>query len=181
MKKIKMQNQKNKIKAEEQEERLKELEKEKEKRRKQILKRIQDIFNKKDEYDKKKNEKLFRNKSLKEEHFGKFIKNKSLITQFEYSKRESILFDEFERLNRGVNKDLSVESKRIKAQISSITNQIEYEEEIKDFQKKIYLIKDESVLTKNKKEKIDLYKEKLRLDEEKKRKEAEIKLEKVSS
>ena len=113
------------------------------------LKRIQDIFNKKDEYDKKKNEIFFRNKSLKKEHFGKLIKNKSLITQFEYSKRESILFDEFERLNRGVNKDLSVESKRIKAQISSITNQIEYEEEIKDFQKKIYLIKDESVLTKN--------------------------------
>ena len=54
MKKIKMQNQKNKIKAEEQEERLKELEKEKEKKKRQILKRIQDIFNKKDEYDKKK-------------------------------------------------------------------------------------------------------------------------------
>ncbi len=154
MKKIKMQNKKNKIKAEEQEERLKELEKEKEKRRRQILKRIQDIFNKKDEYDKKKNEKLFRNKSLKQEHFGKLIKNKSLITQFEDSKRESILFYELERLNRGINKDLSVESKRIKAQLSSITNQIEYEEEIKDFKKKIYVIKDESVLSQNKKEKL---------------------------
>ena len=181
MKQIKIQTQKNKIKAEEQEERLKELEIEKEKRRRQIFTRIQDIFNKKDEYDKKKNEKLFRNKSLKQEHFGKLIKNKSLITQFEDSKRESILFDELERLNRGINKDLSVESKRIKAQLSSITNQIEYEEEIKDFKKKIYIIKDESILTKNKKEKIDLYKEKLRLDEEKKRKEAESNLEKVSS
>ena len=181
MKQIKIQTQKNKIKAEEQEERLKELEKEKEKRRKKILKRIQDIFHKKDEYDKKKNEIFFRNKSLKKEHFGKLIKNKSLITQIEDSKRESILFDELERLNRGINKDLSVESKRIKAQLSSITNQIEYEEEIKDFKKKIYIIKDESILTKNKKEKIDLYKEKLRLDEEKKRKEAESNLEKVSS
>ncbi len=136
MKKIKMQNKKNKIKAEEQEERLKELEKEKEKRRRQILKRIQDIFNKKDEYDKKKNEKLFRNKSLKQEHFGKLIKNKSLITQFEDSKRESILFYELERLNRGINKDLSVESKRIKAQLSPITNKLNMKKKLKILKKK---------------------------------------------
>ena len=136
MKKIKIQNKKNKIKAEEQEERLKELEKEKEKRRRQILKRIQDIFNKKDEYDKKKNEKLFRNKSLKQEHFGKLIKNKSLITQFEDSKRESILFDELERLNRGINKDLSVESKRIKAQLSPITNKLNMKKKLKILKRK---------------------------------------------
>ena len=136
MKKIKKQNKKNKIKAEEQEERLKELEKEKEKRRRQILKRIQDIFNKKDEYDKKKNEKLFRNKSLKQEHFGKLIKNKSLITQFEDSKRESILFDELERLNRGINKDLSVESKRIKAQLSPITNKLNMKKKLKILKRK---------------------------------------------
>ena len=89
--------------------------------------------------------------------------------------------DESEKLNRGINKDFNVETKRIKAHMSLINNQIEYEEGLKNFKKRINSIQDESILKKTPQEKYNLYIEKLRRDEEKRKKEAEAKLEKNAS
>ena len=89
--------------------------------------------------------------------------------------------DESEKLNRGINKDFHIETKRIKAHMSLINSQIEYEEGLKSFKKRINSIQDESILKKTPQEKYNLYIEKLRRDEEKRKKEAEAKLEKTAS
>ena len=177
-KKLKKKN--NKMKLEEKEERIKEIEKENEKKRKEILKKIEKITIRKEEFDKKKEQLLHKNKSLQEEHFKKLIKNRLLITQYEDNRRENILLDEAEKLNRGVNKDYNVETHRIRAHISLISNQIEFEEELKKFKKKLNYLQDESIQKKNKQQQYNIYKEKLRKEKEKRRKEEEAKLNKSS-
>ena len=177
-KKLKKKN--NKMKLEEKEERIKELEKENEKKRKEILKKIEKITIRKEEFNKKKEQLLHKNKSLQEEHFRRLIKNRLLITQYEDNRRENILLDEAEKLNRGINKDFNVETNRIKAHISLISNQIEFEEELKKFKKKLNYLQDESIQKKNKQQQYNIYKEKLRKEKEKRRKEEEAKLNKSS-
>ena len=178
-KKLKLKNSLSKL--EEKEERKKQLEINSEKQRKEILKKIDKMVIKKEEYEKKKEKILIKNQSLQQEHFRKLIKNKLLITQFEENRRENILMDESEKLNRGINKDFHIETKRIKAHMSLINSQIEYEEGLKSFKKRINSIQDESILKKTPQEKYNLYIEKLRRDEEKRKKEAEAKLEKNAS
>lgn len=63
--------------------------------------------------------------------------------------------------------------------MATISDQISFGEEMKEFLRKMSLIQDQSVLKKSKLQKVKMYKEKLRREEEKRRKEEEERLNKL--
>ena len=120
-----------------------------------------------------------KNKQIQYEHYEKLQQNQSEILQRQLSKREEILILENEKIIRALNKDNGAEVQKTNARIATISDQISFGEEMKEFLKKMNNIMDNSVMKKSKVQKIKMYRDKIRKEEEQRRKEEEEKLDKL--
>ena len=96
-------------------ERLEELEQQLEKRRKEFIKRINDMIKKKQEYELEKLRQLEEAKQKRKEFFDMCQENKKTIIQDRLERREEILEDHNILINRGLNKDNVTNLKRLNA------------------------------------------------------------------
>lgn len=157
-------------------ERIEQIEKEHDAKRKAIMRKLKNITKKKEEHDKEKESIIMKNKQIQYEHYEKLQQNQSEILQKQLSKREEILILENEKINRALHKDNGAEIQKTNARIATISDQISFGEEMKEFLKKMNNIMDNSVMKKSKVQKIKMYKDKIRKEEEQRRKEEEEKL-----
>ena len=93
-------------------------------------------------------------------------------------RREDILDYENYKFNLALEKESGIKYKRINSQNKTIENQIEIENRMKEFKKIMNSLQEESVTSKNDKQKRLIYNEKVKKDMEEKKKEEE-KLEKL--
>ena len=92
-------------------ERLEELERMNEKKRKELLKKINDMIKKKEEYEVGRLKKLEEAKQKRKEFNDICQENKKDIIEDRLERREEILEDENILFNRGLNKDNVTERK----------------------------------------------------------------------
>ena len=162
----------------EKKEKLKELELDNDKQRKIIIKKIKNMEKKKTELDKKKDELYQKIKEEANAQLEKANNNKKLLKIEEDERREDILDYENYKFNLALEKESGIKYKRINSQNKTIENQIEIENRMKEFKKIMNSLQEESVTSKNDKQKRLIYNEKVKKDIEEKKKEEE-KLEKL--
>ena len=160
-------------------EKLKELDLDNDEKRKIIIKRIKKIENNKKEIDKKKDEKYQRIKEKANIYLENTKNNKNILEQEENEIREDILDYENYKFNLALEKEMGIKYKRNFSQNQTIENQKETNNRLKEFKKIMSSLYDESVTSKNDKQKRLLYNEKVKKDMEIKKKEEELKLEKL--
>ena len=160
-------------------EKIKELDLENDKQRKLIMKKIKNMEKKKIELDKRKDEFYQRIKEDINTHLEGAKNNKNLLQKEEEEKREDILDYENYKFNLALEKELGIQSKRANSQYKSLEKQKEVENRMKEFKKIMNSLQDDSVSTKNEKQRRLLYNEKVKKEREEKKREEEKKLEKL--
>ena len=124
-----------------------------------------------DEFEKSKKRRLNNIERTKE--------NLQAIAEDDEAFRLDILEYQTMILNRGITKDNVTNMKRLNANDKTIINQMNIEKNLKNFRKKMFQLKDQSIIAKSQEEKYAMYKEKKRQEAEKKKKEMEDKLNKI--
>ena len=148
---------------------LKEIEQLNEKKKSNIIKRIKYNERFKEEYEKEKEKLFLKTQSLKRIKNHKLMLNKEKIYLKNENRREEILNGEYIRLNRIIVRESEINDKRKTSQMLEINDRIEFEEQIKHFLKERRYIQSQSIMRKNKKEKLYIYQGILKKEEEKKR------------
>ena len=160
-------------------EKIKELDLENDKQRKLIMKKIKNMEKKKIELDKRKDEFYQRIKEDINTHLEGAKNNKNILLKEEEEKREDILDYENYKFNLALEKELGIQSKRANSQYKSLEKQKEVENRMKEFKKIMNSLQDDSVSTKNEKQRRLLYNEKVKKEREEKKREEEKKIEKL--
>ena len=155
-----------KDKLKEKEERLKELEKKNNQERKLIIKKLERMQQKKNELDRLKEEKLVKLRNLRDSKFERMRTNKSAIEEREKKRRENILFDEEEKFDRALNRENKNDSIKSNSRHKTIGLQKSKEEKMKYFLKEMNLLKNQSIMKKNERQKKQMYIAKLRKEAE---------------
>ena len=166
-----------KDKLAEKQEKLIQLEKQHDQERQLIMKKLETIENKKNALDKVKEENLLRIKTLRNNKFEKTKLNRSMIELKEQERRENILYDEENKFDRILNKENRYNSKKLYSRFQTIGYQKEKDEKMKNFLKQMDILKSQSIIKKNDKQKRQIYINKLRKEAEERRKEEEKRLE----
>ena len=134
---------------------------------------------KKREYDKKKEE--FYQK-IKEDINTHLTGAKNKVKNMEKEddeKREDILDYENYKFNLALEMETNMKSKRANSQYKTIENQKEIESRMKEFKKIMTSLQEDSVATKNDRQRRRMYNEKVKKEMEEKKKEEEKRLEKM--
>ena len=160
-------------------EKIKELDLENDKQRKLIMKKIKNMEKKKIELDKRKDEFYQRIKEDINTHLEGAKNNKNILLKEEEEKREDILDYENYKFNLALEKELGIQSKRANSQYKSLEKQKEVENRMKEFKKIMTSLQEDSVTTKNDKQRRKMYNEKVKKEREEKKREEEKKLEKL--
>ena len=143
-------------------EKLKELDIEKDKQRRLIIKKIQKMEKKKMEYDKKKEEFYQKIKEDINTHMeGAKNKQKNMEKEND-EKREDILDYENYKFNLALEMETNMKTKRANSQYKTIENQKEIENRMKEFKKIMTSLQEDSVTTKNDKQRRKMYNEKVK-------------------
>ena len=168
-----------KDKLAEKQEKLIQLEKQHDQERQLIMKKLETMENKKNALDKVKEENLLRIKTLRNNKFEKTKLNRSMIELKEQERRENILYDEETKFDRILHKENRYNSKKLSSRFQTIGYQKEKDEKMKNFLKQMDILKSQSIIKKNDKQKRQIYINKLRKEAEERRKEEEKILEKL--
>jgi hypothetical protein len=166
-----------KDKLKEKQERLIELEKKNNLERKLIIKKLERMESRKNEFDKIKEEKLRSIKSIRDSKFERMRSNKSALEAREKKRRENILFDEEEKFGRALNKENKNDAIKSSSKYKTLGQQKFKEEKMKYFLKEMNLLKNQSIMKKNDRQKKQIYIAKLRREAEERKKEEEKRLE----
>ncbi len=157
-------------------EKLEELDKKNEERRKQIMKKIQKMDKKRDEYMKLKEEKILEDKIKRDEKTKSVQKrlNEMEVEQNEWVR--DILDYQTELVNRSLKISNLNDKKRMMAGENTIGNQIAIQKNLAAFNRKLNMLKSQSVTKKTKEEKLKIFRELKRQEAERRRKEKEDEL-----
>lgn len=139
------------------------------------MKKIEKIQNKKIELDKEKEEILQKKKSLREFYLNETKNNKIIISKEQNNRRDDILLVENNKIQKMAKEQLNSLKKNMNSQNKIIANSQVEEQNLKKFLKIINNLQDDSIFTKNEKQKIRIYQRKLKDDKEAKEKELEEK------
>ena len=164
-------------KLNEKKEKLIELEKKNDKERKMIMKKIETMELKKRALDKVKEEYLLKLKSMRDNKFEKAKLNKSMIELKEKERRDNILYDEEEKFDRALSKEMKYNSTKTFSRYQTIGYQKEKDKKMKNFLREMNLLQSQSVLKKNQKQKKQIYIDILKKEAEERKKEEEKKME----
>jgi predicted phage tail protein len=140
---------------------------------------MQEIEKKKEINDKIKADEFEKLKKRRLNNIERTRENLQAIAEDDEAFRLDILEYQTMILNRGVTKDNVTNMKRLNANDKTIINQMNIEKNLKNFRKKMFQLKDQSIIAKSQEEKYAMYKEKKRQEAEKKKKEMEDKLNKI--
>ena len=103
--------------------------------------------------------------------------NKSAIEEREKKRRESILYDEEEKFDKALNKANKNDSFKSNSRHKTLGLHKSKEEKMKYFLKEMNLLKNQSIMKKNDRQKRQIYIAKLRKEAEERKKEEEKRLE----
>ena len=160
-------------------ERLKELDIENAQKRKKIVKKIQKMEKRKLEFDKKKGEFYQKIKEEINSHLKEAKDNKNILEKEEDEKRGDILDYENYKFNLALEKESNIKTKRANSQYKTIENQRQKEDRLKEFKKIMTSLQDNSVITKNYKQRRQMYNEKVKKEREEQKRKEEKELEKL--
>jgi hypothetical protein len=160
-------------KLQEKAEKLEELDRKNEERRKQIMRKMQKMDKKREEFMKSKEERILEEK-MKRDTKTKNVHSRLIeMEQEEYERRKDVLAYQTELMNRSMKMTHLNNIKRLNSVGNSITNQIAIQNNLTAFQRKLNILKSQSVTKKTSEEKMKIFKELKRQEAERKRKEKE--------
>ena len=157
-------------------EKLEELEKNDEKKMEALIKKLKNIEKKKKEILKHKNDQIILfNKRRKKYNTDSKIKKQNLVKELE-EERFDILDFQSSLLGKSQNKINLISLKKMQVNEKTINDQMNFEKNIKNFYKKLELIKSENIMRMSLDDRRKIYLRLKRKEAEKKRKEEEDKL-----
>ena len=157
-------------------EKIEELEREEEKKRNDLLKKLNKIEKRKKEILKHKNDKIIEfNKRRKEYIDAAKIKKEDIINDIS-DNRLDILDYQNAVLKRNENKESIINLKRMQINEKTINDQMNFEKNVKNFYKKLDLIKSENVMLMSLENRRKIFQKLKKKEAEKKKKEEEDKL-----
>lgn len=157
----------------EKQKKLIELDKLHDKQREEILKKLEKMQMKKEELDKKKDEIFKKIKNIRDKYYQKAQINKSLISEREEIRRENILSEEGEKIDRARDKERRCESMNASSRYRTAKTQKDYNDEIQSYLKARNNLQNESILKLTEKQKKQIYLNKLKKEAEERKKERE--------
>ena len=165
----------NNDKLHEKAERLIELEKINEQKRNDLLKKIKNMDLRKEIFEKNKYEKIMENKKLREKRFCSCAAKRKDFLIEESERRKDILFYQTMMLGRSVSRDNIFYMKKIVASERALNEQMTLEKNLTLFNKKMNILKSQSIFKKSPQERLKIFKE-LRRKEAERKKELEEKM-----
>lgn len=157
-------------KLQEKAEKLEELDRKNEERRKQIMRKMQKMDKKREEFMKSKEERILEEK-MKRDTKTKNVHSRLIeMEQEEYERRKDVLAYQTELMNRSMK---MTQLNRLKKVENSISNQIAIQNNLTAFNRKLNILKSQSVTKKTPEEKMKIYKELKRQEAERKKREKE--------
>jgi hypothetical protein len=163
----------------EKKDKLEEIDRQNEKQRKEIMKKINNMMKKKEEHENERKEFFKKERQRKLNQIERVKENLKYIQEDEENFRLSVLDYQNELLQRALSRDHIIRLKKTNANEKILIDQLNEERNIPKFNKKMYKIKENSVLTLSDEQKYEVWKELKRKEAEKKRKELEDKLNKI--
>ena len=152
-----------------------ELEKQNEKKRNDILNKIKTMDIKKENFERNKYEKILENKRLREQRFASCLKNRKEMLEEENERRKDILFYQSIMLGRSLSRDNVFRKKRRNASEKTVNEQMTLEKNLTLFNKKMNMLKSQSIFKKTMEERYKLFKE-IKKKEAERKKELEEKM-----
>lgn len=171
-----VQKQKLSNKMHENAERLEEFERNYEEKRKKLIKKMQTVDKRREEFLKTKFDKILSDKKDRDEKFEKCLLKQKDFEMNEYKRRADILANQTICINRSMSIDRKNELKRLAAGDNIINNQIAIVKSMFIFNKKLNDLKSRSVFKMTKEEKLKIFRELKRKEAEKRKKELEDKM-----
>ena len=163
-------------KLQEKAEKLEELDRKNEERRKQIVRKMQKMDKKREEFMKSKEEKILEEKKKRAEKTKSVHLRLNEMELEEFERRKDVLAYQTELMNRSMKMTHLNNIKRVNTVENSIRKQIAIQKNLNTFQRKLNILKSQSVTKKTKEEKLKIFKELKRQEAERKRKEKEDEL-----
>ena len=173
--KINMNNQKKKrlTKFNEKAERLEEIDKKNEERRRNLIKKMKDLDNRRSKYIRERFDRILLNKMERDEKSEKCIRNQKMLEDEEFKRREIILENQTISINNSMNITRRNDMRRMAAGENIINNQIAIQKSLFNFNKKLNELKSRSVNKMTQEEKMKLFRELKRKEAEKRKKQLE--------
>ena len=154
-------------------EKLEELDRNNEERRKQLMRKMQKMDRKREEYMKSKEEKILEEKLKRDAKTKSVHKRLNAMELEEFERRKDVLAYQTELMNRSMK---MTQLNRLKKVENSISNQIAIQNNLTAFNRKLNILKSQSVTKKTPEEKMKIYKELKRQEAERKKREKEDEL-----
>ena len=163
-------------KLQEKAEKLEELDRKNEERRKELFKKMQRMDKKRIEFMKIKGEKILEDK-MKREAKTKDVQNRlTEMEKEEFERRKDVLAYQTELMNRSMKNTQMFNLKKMNIGENSISNQIAIQKNLTAFNKKLNILKSQSVTKKTPEERMKIFRELKRQEAERKKKEKEDEL-----
>lgn len=160
-------------KLQEKAEKLEELDRKNEERRKQIVKKMQKMDKRRDEYMKLKEEKILEDKLKRDAKTKSVHQRLNEMELEEFERRKDVLEYQTELMNRSIKLSNLNNKKRINTVDNSIANQIAIQKNLTAFNRKLNILKSQSVTKKTQEEKMKIFRELKRQEAERRKKEKE--------
>ena len=154
-------------------EKLEELDRKNEERRKQLMKKMIKMDKKREEYMKLKEEKILEDKIKRDEKTKNVHIRLNEMEQEEYERRKDVLAYQTELMNRSMKNTQMFNLKKMSIGENSISNQIAIQKNLTAFNRKLNILKSQSVTKKTPEEKMKIFRELKRQEAERRKKEKE--------
>lgn len=128
---------------------------------------------KREEIIKAKFEKILEDKMRREEKVKELHKRQAEAEKEDYETSKDIISYQIESMNRSMNNQFSKRRANSRDHTNTVQNQIAIQKNLAAFNKKLSILKSQSVTKKTKEEKLKIFKELKRQEAERKRKEKE--------
>ena len=139
------------------------------------MKKIENMDIKREEYEKIKENNLLAKRKLREQRYCSCLNNRRKLQKLWSEKRLDILLYQSAVLNRSLTRDSKNTKKRQKANEKTVISQMNLEKNLTVFNKKMNLLKSQSVIKMTSEEKMKLFKKIKKQEAEKKKSEEEKK------
>ena len=156
-------------------ERIEELEKRSDRRKKDLMKKMQILEDKKRRFETEKLEKLEREKLERKKKFDECQQNKKMIREEDNLRIQDILDFQYMSLQRVKTRDSTNDKKRIQASEKTVLNQMVLEKNLTFFNKRMNELKSKSIYKKTPEQRYKMYRD-VKKEEARKKKEEEEKL-----
>ena len=160
-------------KLQEKTEKLEEIDRKNEERRKELLKKMQKMDKKRLEYMKIRGEKILEDKMKRDDKKRKVNLRLNEMELEETERRKDVIAYQTESMNRSMKMSSLDKLKKMRTGLNTISNQMAIHNNLTVFNRKLNILKSQSVTKKTQEEKLKIFKEIKRQEAERKKKEKE--------